>query len=1752
MKKTRVLLIAVLTLALLLVATALSVAAEGEMLTAQEAIAQGYLIRIGETNLTDSYPVETYQKDGLRQAIVNIDTSDSLQVITVLTSGEFDARSDKNQPVWEGDTKGKNLLIKGLEINGEVPTITQSGNHYMINPLNAYFEFQSINISLPQTFVYVGKGATVKVGAGATVIYDDVSAELTYKVEENGELKDKTVVTSKAPYNYGVAYTATGGNFVVADGGKVVINDAELWYGEVTLQRHNADGTVMKDADDKPVTFKSYEASANSLFPGHGTVTFEEGSVLDVKSANRNVFGTLSATQVVNLGGDVTIANVKQLAVYGAADYQLAKFNIVGGTWTITKHTGRLVELLGSATVNVTGGTINQANPAWIATFAAVADGATVNLSGGTMNVTGTEAVLVEVTTTAALNVTGGTVNFSSQAYVVHASSGSPSIKISGGEINYTGDASSRQCLRLDCGNTEISGGTINYTSPRADKSIAKIGKYAGSASLLISGGVLNNNSPSPMLEGAGFLTITAGELNQYQGTKSIIQMDATASVAINGADADSVKLNAKGSSYIISSGKCAAEGGKVILAGATISTERTDLLICKSYTEDLTLVGVKFADGIDPDSVVGVKGASGNETVNVVKLKMGDLCYGFENAGVDISATENGGTFTVTEDLWAYDAVIDGKTITIEGVAKADGSYPTITIPTGTLFDLKNGAKVTLDKVNIKTADGGVFVVTGSADANAPTTLVIGADATVISSDSKACGYLIKINGGYADVTVNGKISYTDNASGKEFIVIDAASDWSGTLIVAGEVSATASQKVAEYHLINAKGKGGTVKILDGAVLSMTLTGAADSANGINALICNNGATEIGAADLTSSASAFYASADGADLTLTSTPKVDLSKVVGDFFASSCRDVDLVADDARYLGCTVKIGETYYMSLNAALAAAQDGDVIVLTAPNYTIYTQIVVSKKITIAGVAFDDGSTTAIDEQLSDWVFKLVDGGELTLKNINLSTNGNMALFVNGKLTLGEGFYVKTAMTAGSLIYGDSGNATLVIDGATIIVETTTAANVIRINRAGNSFTMNSGLIDIVKSGSKEAVAILGKFTMNGGEIRGSAAMGNCLIWAGDGDFTVNGGSITSMDQIGVKFQNNYAAKGNDVFTITFNDGVFYQYNRSLLELVGGTHTVNINGGTYISAGPAATGNGVGSSRPAFFGQNAKTGACVIDINGGVFLFEGDRAILSCLVGSGKTRPNEMPSGGVIKVPFVVNAQNVITWGGKQYFYMFYTDGAANAPVVGETTADSVLNLDATAPGLVFTATMSKDVFDANKTLGTTVKYGALVTTSADLLKAGAFTKAAIEAVNGQVINVVVADADIAVGDTTVTITIKVTGLTNDQLKAALTIVPYVEIDGEVAYGSVQSSNAFSLFEIVISKLNDVVEIENETYMYASAYIAGTFSPYTADMQAALQALVPHDHKLDNKGVCTICSANYASDLGSDDEADVTFGYGTTAHVFKLALKANASYIFRLSNKVATLALYKADGTACALVNGVYACDAAGDYYLVVASKKIGSATVMVEHVHAYANGIGACSVCGETAESFDADVMAQGVLTKGSKYLLSVDLAANTKYFIRALNLNVVVYDAQGNKVDTADNMINVTTAATYYLEVTCTFNGRIILAVETVCAYNYKGECNSCDADAPVVTVEKDKDASLVAIKGNSYFFTANLTAGNYTVACGASVGSVTVYNADGAVVTANEGKYNLTAGTYYVVVVANQTMTTTIKVAAAA
>jgi len=330
--------------------------------------------------------------------------------------------------------------------------------------------------------------------------------------------------------------------------------------------------------------------------------------------------------------------------------------------------------------------------------------------------------------------------------------------------------------------------------------------------------------------------------------------------------------------------------------------------------------------------------------------------------------------------------------------------------------------------------------------------------------------------------------------------------------------------------------------------------------------------------------------------------------------------------------GKVAKVGDTYYENFADALAAANDGDTVVIV--NDVTGLSANINKAITLdlggktvtdayiiiisADVAIQNGSIKNVNEP---YPLVVQNGGLLTVNNVDIeASKSDRAIWVRGgsKLVFNSGSILatkgenntKTNLIAA--IYTDT-NTDVIINGGTITVDTPDNKAVgIFGNYTNANVTVNGGKISTSGKNYSYGINVDGDITVTDGEIvtnekrygysSGIAYGYNYALVSATGDVTVTGGTITTNGYSGYIVSVGRTYSANEI-TVSISGGTFKNVLTEIDKTQGGhkAPVIICEGNAYAVSASITGGSFSGFSADVLKETHADT---TISISGGTF--------------------------------------------------------------------------------------------------------------------------------------------------------------------------------------------------------------------------------------------------------------------------------------------------------------------------------------------------------------------------------------------------------------------------------------------------------------------------------------------------------------------------------------------------------------------
>ena len=616
---------------------------------------------------------------------------------------------------------------------------------------------------------------------------------------------------------------------------------------------------------------------------------------------------------------------------------------------------------------------------------------------------------------------------------------------------------------------------------------------------------------------------------------------------------------------------KVGAELSSAALSGATKATMLSDVAdFAKSFNSTDKLAD-NFVLDLGGYTLTGKATASGNvlSTSVPMTIQNGTIRYASSNANF-------GALYTSADVTIASSATIDGgagygiwtdgygHTLTVNGTVTCNGSYAI----TG------NGS------------ENGGLIADCSITVN---------DGAVISAPNGIAIYhpekgTVTINGG----TISGHTG-VEMCAGK-------------LIVTGGEITASGNNEDVTGSQ-NAILDGAAISIINrsypGGIPTAEITGGKITANG-------TGALAVKAYDYTNDTVATWTDA-GEHVSISGgTFSSSVSHLVADSHIQDANDNTVKPRDVS--NSVAKIGDTYYGTLAGAVAAAQDGQTVVLV--KYTELTgNLVVNKNITLNlnglrietnghNIQVSKNMTVTGDGTLNSGfvpamvgnvenrgtIFTVSTAGNLTIENGTYTTKGAQIIFAQGKVTVHDGRFENTAtevnsvLDSSSMIFALGTDAYVEITKATVVATAESAnAGIYGIYGAngahitlGEGVDVHTSLAAIAMNNTTSNPEVI--ITINGGKYQSECQQLNHAKYSkfnavcylpGKCQLIINGGTFTAGNDSMHIFSIPYAEAGMNLKitdgTFSASKDIFYSENGNHLNQTT-ANIISVSGGKF----------------------------------------------------------------------------------------------------------------------------------------------------------------------------------------------------------------------------------------------------------------------------------------------------------------------------------------------------------------------------------------------------------------------------------------------------------------------------------------------------------------------------------------------------------------------------------------------------------
>ncbi len=896
------------------------------------------------------------------------------------------------------------------------------------------------------------------------------------------------------------------------------------------------------------------DASTSNAIVSRGDVIINGGSISSSATTSPTI--TLTTPASGQEPGSLTINGGTITGVSNAIWVRAGTSNIHGGTLTTTGEKSYTIDVDSGSTVNIDGGTFNQADN-----------------SPSLINIDGTGTI------------SGGTFNQSAEIFILHVSS-TGNLTIEDG-VTFEGELSN---VVSNEGTLTINGGILNAYSSTYPCVVQQ-----ATGSTTINGGTIYSEKSSAIWA-KGTVTINNGDISTDKAA-GISQSENT-TVTITG-----------GTIYSSNNHAVKTAGGTINISGGTFTASGNNALnLTSSSTANIS--GGEFTT--NSQSAVNVHSSS---TITIDGGTM--TSYGFAGLAVyESTAIVNDGEFNSTQGYGIL--VSTGSTATINGGKMTSDSGNALHVTyidtnvtiNGGEFTTKSGSAVRVSEnatLNIK--DGSIYSESGYAlNIESPATVNI--TGGNISNASKEVIYtatdaILNVSGGtiicnnHNEYVIygNGTITVSGGNFGQESIrPLIYGLENSNIYINEGAVLQTINSDYGS-DVIKAKGNinvsGGLIEILkdgdndnngEGIDLTkghLTMTGGTIKGDTHGVYVSQSGSATITGGSITAHSHVIYNSGtlllDG-DVTLTS--EESSSSLV---YAS---------------GGTATINDGHYYSAKSIYFWQTEGDltlnenVVIEDAPTQILFGQ----REVTVNG-----GSYSMVTDDSDEYVFVLNNSSLVEERTVNLNNttiNSNQHLISVGHLAvvnLNGGTFTSTTENRSGAIRNDG---TLnVYEGTTIngsaknscLIYVTARAT---LNLHNGSFNIGDNRLFFDVSG------VINYYE----DINISSINGNLLSLRGTANFY--GGTYNRVSNY------YFMINADEGSTLNIEDGTFTSEKGQFISNTTDS-TVNLTGGSFTipdvdSSGPIFSLSGVTNIKDDV---NIQSGATKSD---GIILYSGEANI------------------------------------------------------------------------------------------------------------------------------------------------------------------------------------------------------------------------------------------------------------------------------------------------------------------------------------------------------------------------------------------------------------------------------------------------------------------------------------------------------------------------------------------------------------
>ncbi len=865
-------------------------------------------------------------------------------------------------------------------------------------------------------------------------------------------------------------------------------------------------------------------------------------------------------------------------------------------------------------------------------------------------------------------------------------------------------------------------------------------------------------------------------------------------------------------------------------------------------------------------------------------------------------------------------------------------------------------------------------------------------------------------------------------------------------------------------------------------------------------------------------------------------------------------------------------VREGYSYDFDTVRKAVESG-VTIYILHDMTISKTVSISRDTRISAGTKGDGTRCKIIVK-SGPAFK-VSYGTLMLENIDVECN---ALFAQtyGTVILGEGAMINVNAND-RFVYVYQGG-TLCLDGAIVNVEYT-KDNIIRCDNG--TVVINDGEI-IAQNVGNDVIRMRGDFVMNGGKIVSDSAAKNMIYLVDENNtpstVTINGGTIISNN-----YDTIYAVGG----VVIFNAGTVVQHAGSIARIETKAR-VFVNGGVFVADRDSSAAAGNPRSMYLFYKNGASASATVTggvyllyerdyiyysttagESQPNVVFLKNENSFVG--FGDGEyyfmAFHDQLGAVPVLSDRVVLNESTYgVKFTAEVSAEMRDAIEAWAASIAGEDVAYTLTYgmLIASVDDILAAKGFSPDLFDAlgidyinvqaenvaetgafiytaEKSDFTEAEYGVLYTAmpyvivtvdGVDTIVYASYQTDISASVSYLATKLLREVTDIKTGAyqyASIAVNAAYSRFTQEQqlaLKALIAHVHtndykgvctvcqydsvidlgvdtttkiYTKYDNEYAYRLVLSKGVQYKFEMTknVAKLALYDAEGNRCALVDDLFTCAVDGVYYLKATAALvgkaELSVSHVHVRDYMGNCSVPSCNNPCALDDEvvvDEAKEVMVKKDEKYYYAVELVGGIQYqILSINGQLEMngkqYVIYDANGTPMPVVNSVFTCDEDGDgtYYIVVEALVSAMGNIHVKHIHAY-DEIGDCVMVGCESSiniAFEDVYEKQNVtLEANNNNYFTIDLFEGNKYFVKSEgDVGLwTVYAPSGETVELGTKGDFIATEDGTYrlvLEAQVTQSSTVWFEIEHTCDYGYTGICSICS--------EKAKDAVLTLTDG---------------------------------------------------------------------